>query len=133
MAMNNQDSEKNKRDYWVGEVYIQEGWAQATELVEQKTAGDDTVYDVMPIRLGRIEDILPVLQGKQKIPDDMHPRCRAVLESILEREGIFYGDAVPKRNGIQRTRHSRTTRYKQRHARYAPFGKRLSLSQVDQG
>ena len=131
--MDSQDSDKKTRDYWVGEVYIQEGWAQATELVERKTAGGEKVFDVMPIRLGRAEDILPILQGKQRIPDDMHPRRRAVLESILEREGIGHGDTVPKRSSIQRRRHTRTFRYRERHARYATFGKRLSISEVDQG
>jgi len=130
--MDSQDSEKEKRDYWVGEVYIQQGWAQATELVERKTAGDEKVFDVVTICLGRVEDILPILQGKHKIPDDMHPRRRAVLESILEREGVVYGDTISKRSSIQRRRHIRTTRYRERHTRYIAFGKRLSLSQVNQ-
>jgi len=129
--MDSQDSEKEKRNYWVGEVYVQQGWAQATELVERKTAGDDKVFDITQVCLGKAEEILPILKGKQKIPEDMPARCRAILEAILERAGVYYGDAVPKRSSIQRRGHTRTTRYRERHTRHAPIGKRLSLSQID--
>ena len=131
--MDSQGSRKEKRDYWFGEDYIEQGWAQATELIERKPTGNAQVHDAVMICLGREEEILPILQGKAKIPDDIHPKRRAVLESILEREGVSYGDTVSERSSIQRGRHVRAVGHKEKHARHAPPRKRLPISQVVDG
>ena len=33
--MDSQDSEKEKRDYWVGEVYVQQGWRVGSNPKEE--------------------------------------------------------------------------------------------------
>jgi hypothetical protein len=42
----------------------------------------------MPLCLGKEEDIVPVLKGIKPVPEDIHPRRRAILSELLSERGI---------------------------------------------
>ena len=113
-----QDSGSEGRSYWLGEVFIDQGWAWATEVVEVEPGdGENRGWDAVPLCLGREEDILPILKGRKDIPDNMHPRRKALLESILEVNKHGGVEVAPGATGLQRGSHARATRSRQRDTR----------------
>lgn len=106
------------RSYWFDEVFINDGWAWGTELVEIKPGkGEARRWEALPLCLGSEDEIVPVLKVQAQIPDDIHPRRRALLESILEvckRGGV---ETNSRTTGLQRRSRPRTTRHRQKDAR----------------
>ncbi len=113
----NQPDDKG-RSYWFDEVFINDGCVWGTELVEVKpNKGEARRWDALPLCLGREDDIVPTLKGDAQIPEDMHPRRRALLESMLEvykRGGV---ETDSRTTGLQRRGHPRTTRHRQKDTR----------------
>ena len=79
-----QDPRGEGRSYWLGEVFIDQGWTWSTELVEVDPVDDRRRWQALPLCLGREDDIVPILKGHEQMPEDMHPRRGALLLSILE-------------------------------------------------
>jgi hypothetical protein len=74
------------KSYWHGEVYIDEyGWAWGTEVSEMGPVGGKKCWKTWPLCLGTASDVVPILKGNEPIPEEMHPRRKALLELILER------------------------------------------------
>jgi len=95
------ESSEVQRSYWLGEVFFLDGWAWATELVEvEPEGGESRRWDSVPLCLGREEDVLPILKGRNEIPADMHPRRRALLESILEGNEYGRAEATTRATGL---------------------------------
>jgi len=81
-----------KRDDWSrdGQVYYCDGKAYGLE------------DNLGTIWLGDKDKVEAILMGEKSIPEDMHPRCRAVLEKILgnrKEQGI---GADIRANGMER-------------------------------
>jgi hypothetical protein len=113
----NQPDDKS-RSCWFGEVFINDGWAWGTELVGVKPGKDETErWEAIPLCLGKEEDIVPVLKVQAQIPDDIHPRRRALLESILEVNGRGGIETNSRTAYIQRRSRPRTARHKQKDTR----------------
>ena len=61
--------------YWNGEIFFAGGYAWATHL-------QDRNFEF--IRLGREQDILPVLKGDKPMGEELTPVQRQILASLLE-------------------------------------------------
>jgi len=112
-----QRSEDKRRSYWLGEVFIDQGWGWGTELIETEPVDGRRCWQALPLCLGREDDIVPILRGQRQIPDDMHQRRRALLESILEVNKRGGAEVAPGATGLQRGSHARAIRSRQRNAR----------------
>lgn len=124
-----QDSRRKGRAYWFGEVSIDQGWAWLTELVGKETVDGNQYWEAFPLCLGREDDIVPVLKDDGQIPEGMHPRQRALLESILEtRNGRIEG--TPGEFGLQRRGNGRALRYRQKDIRRLKARESLSLREA---
>jgi len=116
------------RDYWFGEVFIHYGWAWGTELVEVEPGeGETRRWDVLPLCLGREENIVPILKGEVQIPEDMHPRRKALLASILEVNINGRFEAGSRAFSVQRGSHARALRHGKGNVRRLKARERLSL------
>ena len=79
------ESSEAQRSYWLGEVFVDQGWAWGTGLIGIDATKDERrCWQALPLCLGREDDIVPILKGNRPIPEDMHPRQKALLVSILE-------------------------------------------------
>ena len=75
------ESSEARRSYWLGEVFVDQGWAWGTELVEVEPVDGRRCWQVCPLCLGREDEIVPILRGYGQIPEDMHPRRRALIST----------------------------------------------------
>lgn len=106
-------------------VMFLDGWAWAEELIE-KEAKPPAVrrWEVVPICLGREDDIRAILKGDKPIPDDMSPRRIAVIKKILEVTG--YGRELDTGAGtVERSRAARAFRHRSKNARLSQDRKRI--------
>lgn len=125
-----EDSTGKGRSYWTEDVqvFFNDGWAWATELVEKEaTPPVERCQEAPPLCRGREGDIMPILKGDKPIPGDMHPRRRAVLEKILKVIGHGRAKGATGATCIQRGRNAGITRGRQRHARRLKARKGISL------
>lgn len=119
----NINNEKGKRkakgkSYWLDDVFIDQGWAWASEEIE----ADNGHYDLMPLCLGKESEIVPVLKGSKPIPEDMHLRRKAILEEILgtkEKENERVSKPTTRAISLQRGRLIRNPRRIKRGLRHA--------------
>jgi len=106
------------RSYWLVEVFVDQGWAWSTEPTEVKPMeGERACEEALPLCLGREDDIVPILKGQKPIPDDMHPRRRFVPQQILEVNGYGRIEVTFGATRLQRSRHARAVRHRQKDAR----------------
>ena len=49
--------------YWLDEVFIDHGWAWATDLIETKPVDGRRCWQALPLSLGREDDVVPILKG----------------------------------------------------------------------
>jgi len=96
-------SEDKRRSYWLGEVFVDQGWAWATELVQIEPLDDGKRWQALPLCLGREADIIPILEGQGAVPQEMHPRRRQVLLEVRE--------YIANHNARSDTRNDRTKRF----------------------
>ncbi|MFQ6122376.1 MAG: hypothetical protein ACE5LA_04880 [Dehalococcoidales bacterium] len=61
------ESSEARRSYWLGEVFLNQGWAWATELVEVAPADNGNCWQAVPLCLGREDEIIPILKAQQPI------------------------------------------------------------------
>lgn len=114
----NDKSGDRGRSYWLGEVFVDQGWAWSTQLVEAKPVeGERRCWQAIPLCLGREDDIVPILKGERPIPDDMHPRRRFTLQQILEVNGHGRVEGALGATRVLRGGHARTLRNRQTHLR----------------
>lgn len=110
--------EMRGRTYWLGEVFFNDGWAWGTELAEKEpTPPAVKCWGCPPICLGREKDILPILKGERPVPQEMHPRRRAVLEKILEETQDGGIKTASGASGLQRGGNAGALRHRKRDAR----------------
>jgi len=76
------DARAESRSYWLNDVFIDQGWSWSTELVEGESVDGRRCWRALPICLEKEDDVVPILTGHKQIPNDIHPRRRAVLESM---------------------------------------------------
>lgn len=56
-------SATRNRSYWLGEVFVDQGWVWGTELVEVDPLHGKRRWEAGPLCLGREDDIVPILKG----------------------------------------------------------------------
>ena len=91
------------RSHWLDDIFVDQGWCWATERIEI----DSDHADLMPLCLGRKSEIVPILRDDKPIPEDIHPRRRAILEEILrakEREHERVSNLTVRATRLQRGR-----------------------------
>lgn len=126
-----QDAQDQPRSYWLGEVFLDQGWVWTLALIEvQPGENESKRWQVVPVCLGMEEEVMPVLKGLSPIPDKFGPRCKTILARLLEAHdngtvGSSAG-AYSKRRG-----NARTTRDRQRYPRRLKARKGLSFRQTD--
>ena len=126
-----QDAQDQPRSYWLGEVFLDQGWAWTLDLVDvQPEENEVRRRRVIPICLGMEEEVKPVLKGYSPIPDKMGPRHRTILARLLEAHDNGAVESTAGAYGIQRGSNARTTGNRQRHPRRLKARKGLSLRQT---
>ncbi len=117
--MTEEKAKPTRRSYWLDEVFVDYyAWCWATERI----LVDDDYADFMPICLGRESEIVPILKGDKPIPEDVHPRRRAILVEILaakEKENERVSKPTPRAARLLRARPVRNPRHTTRNARRA--------------
>jgi len=81
------DSMSESRSYWLGDVFVDQGWCWVTDFLEVQLADGKTHLEARPLCLGSEVDIVPVLKGQRTVPHDMYPRRRHVLLEIIAANG----------------------------------------------
>ena len=121
------ESSEAQRSYWVGEVFFDQGWAWGTELVEVEPIDSRRCWQVYPLCLGKEDEIVSILRGYKQIPDDMHPRRRALLASILEANEYGGVEVTPGATHLQRSGYAQAAGHRQKDARRLKAREGLSL------
>lgn len=113
--------------YWSedGQVFFNDGWAWAIDLVFKESVNGEARWDVVPICLGREAETKSTLEGKKEIPNDMSSRQRKVLSSILEAKTNGRVEISTRKSGLQRGSYARTLRNRQEHTRRLKARKRI--------
>lgn len=114
---NGKDSRGESYSYWLGEVFIDQGWAWSTELVETQPVDGGKRWQAHPICLGTEDDVVPILKGDKQIPDDLNPRRRAILESMVEVNQHGRAEGALRASRLQRRGYARAFRHRQKDAR----------------
>ena len=106
-------------------VMFVDGWAWANELVEKEAKPPEVRrWEVVPICLGRKDDIIPMISGEKSIPDDMSPERVAVIRRIQEAsEHVRTLDT--RTNSLERSRSPRSIGHSAKNARLSKSRKRL--------
>ena len=105
------------KSYWLEDVFIDQGWCWAIEEIEK----DDGHNELVSLCLGSEAEIVPILKGDKPIPEDMHPRRRAILTEILaekDREHERVSKSTVRATRLQRGRLIRSPRHIQGGARH---------------
>ena len=111
------DSRHESPAYWIGDVFIDQGWCWVTDFVEVYSIDNKERMEARPLCLGSEDDIVPILRGHKPIPDDIHPRRRALLESVIEEAQHGGIKTDPRATRLQRGRHARALRHRQKDLR----------------
>lgn len=110
--------EMRGRSYWLGEVFIDQGWAWGNDFVEKEPRAPLVrCRGTLPLCLGKEDDVIPILKGNEPIPEDIHPRRRAVLEKILEETQDGGIKTASGASGLQRGGNAGALRHRKRDAR----------------
>jgi hypothetical protein len=120
-----EQNQTKDRCYWFDDIFMHDGYAWATELIEREMI-NKKIWDCKPLCLGMEAEIVPILKGNQPIPDHMHPRRKAILETIVKEKSSGRDQAFIGRSGMERKRTPRTLRYRQKDSRRVKARKRLS-------
>ncbi len=103
-------SKKRGRSHWSEDdhAFFSVGRAWVTGFMEIEPIDNGGRWGaILSFCLGKEDDIAPTLEGNKAIPEEMHPRRRAVLELRLEESRNGGAKACTGATGPQRGSHTR--------------------------
>ena len=79
-----QNLEQKHRSYWLGGVFVNQGLAWTTTLIEIEPVEDKRRWEAIPFCLGIEDDVVPIIKGKKPVPKNMAARRRNILLEVMQ-------------------------------------------------